>query len=137
MGVMENMKEIVKNMNEKKSTVCPTGKNWQNREVKIFKEKIAQISPELMKNKNSDLLEAREKEKEPDRKESSPQQNEGRIPKVQWEPEGSGVFSRYSEKSNYKPRSGYLTKLPFRNKNKINTLINKKIKFVYHQETCT
>lgn len=32
-------------MDERKSNVCPTEKNKQNKEDKIFKEKMARISP--------------------------------------------------------------------------------------------
>lgn len=32
---MENMKEVVKNMSERKSNVCPTRKNRQNKEEKM------------------------------------------------------------------------------------------------------
>lgn len=44
------------------------------------------------------------------------------FPEAQRKPEDSGMISsRYSEKSNYKPRNGHPTKLPFRNNNKIKT----------------
>lgn len=54
-------------MSDRKSNVCPTGKNRQNKE-----EKNGLNFPELMKSKNPDLQEAREKEKASGRKERSP-----------------------------------------------------------------